>query len=147
MIFGFLAMIFAPLMGVWVGFKSVLESITKTLDRLGDGFQLVLETAAGSLDKLTLGCQLVLETAAGSLDKLTLGLLSHLATLTQRLDISVTLLTNAILGLAAAFALAPLLHLSQFSSILRFIVWMMYASLCFSMILTYLEQQHFPEGE
>jgi hypothetical protein len=123
-----LKILWTPIQVVF-GYKPISKSIAETVDRLGDG------------------CHLVLESAASSIDNLTLGLLSSSATLTRRLDISLTLLANAILGLAAAIVLAPLLHLSQFSSILRFIVWMMYASLCFSMILTYLQQQHFPEGE
>ena len=135
-----------PFSKIFNGFVSILTAIANVLDRLIDGCHLVLQAAADSLNKLTNGCHLVLESIADSLNKLTNGCLLSLAILTRRLDLSMFLLTNAVLGLTAGITLTPLLYLSQFSPVLRFIVWTMYASLCFSMVVTYIQQQHFPEG-
>lgn len=111
-----------------------------------NGFVLILTATKNLLDRSTDGCYSVLKSIADSLDKLTYGCLLSLAVLTRRLDLSVFLLTNAILVLAAGMTLTPLSNLSQFPPVLRFIVWTMCASLCFSMVFTYLQQQYFPEG-
>lgn len=130
-----------------VFFSAIIGIVGKVISPFTNGCASVLQSTVNTVDRLGDGCHLFLESVADSTNKLCNGLLSSLATLTRTLNISLILLTNAVLGLAAMVALAPLLYLSEFSSILRFIVWMMYASLCLSMVVTYIQQQHFPTGK
>jgi hypothetical protein len=57
------------------------------------------------------------------------------------------LLTNAVLGLAAAIALGILLHLTNSSSFLGVVVWIIYFGLCLHMVLTYVRHSRFPPPE
>jgi hypothetical protein len=120
--------------------NKLTDSTTNNLDKLTDG-------GLNSLAMLTHRLDMSLKCVTNNLDQLTNGGLMSLAMLTHRLDISLALMTNAIVGLAAATALAPLLYLTQFSPLLRSIVWMMYGSLGFSMVLTYLQQSQFFIGK
>ncbi|CAF0862927.1 unnamed protein product [Adineta steineri] len=65
--------------------------------------------------------------------------LESLRGLTTRMDRSVFLLTNTVMAIATAIALSFLLLLTSFSPFLRNIVWLMFATLCIYMILTYIQ--------
>jgi hypothetical protein len=63
---------------------------------------------------------------------------------TRRVDRTASLLTNAVLAIAAAIALSLLLGLTHFSPFLRGVVWIMFISLCLHMVLTYVRHSLFP---
>ena len=118
----------------------VRKCVTNNADQVTNGTLESLATITRSLDTS-------LTSVTNNVDKLTNGMLGSLAVGIQRLNVSVALITDAVLGLAAAIALSLLLYLTQFSPLLRATVWMMFGSLCFSMVLTYLRQSRCFIGE
>ncbi len=57
--------------------------------------------------------------------------------ITQQTERTSCLLTNGLLAMMTAMALSIFLYLTNFSPLLRAIVWTMYASLCLHMLMTY----------
>ena len=100
-----------------------------------------------SLTAATRNFNMSVECATNNADKLTNGALTSLAQLTDRWQISMVVMVNVVLGVAAAAVLCPLLYLTQSSRLLYGVVWTMYSSLCFSMVFTYLEQSKILEGK
>ncbi len=80
--------------------------------------------------------------ASGTMVNVANECVESLRIISQRADHTSFLLTNAVLGIAAAIAVSILLYLSHFSTLLRAVVWAMYASLCVHMILTYIRHSH-----
>jgi len=74
---------------------------------------------------------------SGTIQQISQEIIETLQVIRQQGQRTTSLLTNAGLGLAAAFALGLLLYLTNFCPILRFIPWVLYALLCFHMLLTY----------
>ena len=64
--------------------------------------------------------------------------LVSIRTITHRADLTVFLLTNTLLALAAMLALSLLLYLTNFSPFLRSIVWTLFVLLCWLMIKNYI---------
>lgn len=120
--------------------KEITTCATKNMNKVTDG-------ALQSLASVTRDVDRIVTCGTGSLDKLTNGTLTSLGELTNRCQISIALMVNVVLGLAAAGALCPLLYLTQSSKLLYGIVWTMYSSLCFNMVLSYVEQSKFLKGK
>ena len=73
----------------------------------------------------------------GTIERLSQEITETLQINRQQGERTTTLLTNTDLALTAVFALALLLYLTNFSGILRFFIWSLYALLCFHMLITY----------
>ena len=73
----------------------------------------------------------------GAIERLSQEITETLQIIRQQGERTTTLLTNTDLALTAVFALALLLYLTNFSGILRFFIWSLYALLCFHMLITY----------
>ena len=67
-----------------------------------------------------------------------------LVTVTHLTDRTSFLLSNAVLGLTTALALCLLFHLTQFSLFLRAVIWIILASVCVNMVLTYVRHSCCP---
>jgi hypothetical protein len=72
-----------------------------------------------------------------NIDTFTRGCLDSITILSRRIDVSVHLLTNVVLGFFTACSLSLLLYLTDFSPFLRTIVWFLFISLCFHMVRNY----------
>ena len=75
----------------------------------------------------------------GTIERLSQEITETLQIIRQQGERTTTLLTNTDLALTAAFALALLLYLTNFSAILCFLIWSLYALLCFHISLTYFQ--------
>jgi len=75
-----------------------------------------------------------------SVDHLSLSCAESLVMTTLRMNINIDLLVTAICGCFIACPLGLLLWLTDSSPILRAVVWFLFISLCFRMVLDYFEQ-------
>ena len=68
------------------------------------------------------------------------GCLASIGMLSRRIDVSVRLLTNAIVAFLTTCSLSLLLYLTEYSPFLRTVVWFLFVSLCFQMVCNYVIQ-------
>jgi hypothetical protein len=65
--------------------------------------------------------------------------------LAHRVNVSIFVLTNVILGILTSCPLGLLLYLTDFSPVLRTIVWFIFISLCFHMVRNYIRHSNLVE--
>ena len=80
--------------------------------------------------------------ASGTIHRVTHQLIETLRVITGETQQTTALLRNGFLALMAIVGLSLLLFLTNFSPFLRFLVWLMYATLCLHMLMTYIRHSH-----
>ena len=73
-----------------------------------------------------------------NVNTITDGCLKSIEMVSHRLDISLHLLTNTMMGFLTTCSLSFLLYLTDFSPFLRMMVWFLVVSVCFRMICNYI---------
>lgn len=73
-----------------------------------------------------------------NVNTITDGCLKSVEMVSHRLDISLHLLTNTMMGFLTTCSLSFLLYLTDFSPFLRIMVWFLVVSVCFRMICNYI---------
>ncbi|UJR08058.1 hypothetical protein I4U23_012335 [Adineta vaga] len=118
-----------------------VTTIQERVDGVAENISSTLVTVTNTINNLR-------DDASGTLTNIGNQCVDSLRIITHQVNHTSSMLTNAVLGLAAAIALGILLYLTNFSAILRAVVWTMFASLCLHMLLAYIRHsRHQPAPE
>lgn len=80
--------------------------------------------------------------ASGTIHRVTHQLIETLRIITGETQQTTALLRHGFLAMMAIVGLSLLLFLTNFSPFLRFLVWLMFATLCLHMLMTYARYSH-----